>query len=251
MNVHWKISSQAMGLNETNVQNRFLHNLKSDNAKGAYKKINQANTDAHNASFLSCIYAPAQHTLGATSFKKSSLPAFKVEKPEDKQTTDNPDTSFPVSSDRFNPVHLGTEEASTNCSSTEDSTLPELDSYSGSSESFPLPQQSLRIKKKTGSRSARLSKSSHCGNLAYWTQMKQNRAQIQQEQIVGQMSRVNERLKDLYELQGTMATDMRGLRSEMANIGLVLGKMLAVLEKSAGTNLDSPAAGNTAPEAIG
>ncbi|KAM5130019.1 homeobox protein SIX4 isoform 2-T2 [Mantella aurantiaca] len=52
----------------------------------------------------------------------------------------------------------------------------------------------------------------------------------------GPFSGVDQRLSDLCELQRSMATDLRGLRGEMANIGLILGKMLDLLERSATAN---------------
>ncbi|XP_071971912.1 homeobox protein SIX4-like isoform X2 [Engystomops pustulosus] len=132
------------------------------------------------------------------------------------------------------------EQVLPGCSSAEDLCLPESDSSSESGDPVLLHRPKRILKRKFRRRSSLVSKSAPPSNSHPLQVMKppEGSQQRTQDHPDREGSRVEQRLRDLCELQSTMATDIRGLRTEMANIGLILGKMLVVLEKSMTASAD-------------
>ncbi|XP_066464305.1 homeobox protein SIX4 isoform X2 [Eleutherodactylus coqui] len=121
------------------------------------------------------------------------------------------------------------------CSSSEDLYLPGRDSSSDDSNLVLLRRPKRILKRKFRLHSKLVSKSTPCSNVQPLQVMKKPLEEPQhrtRDQTEHAGSQIEERLRNLCELQNMMATDLRGLRTEMANIGLILGKMLVLLEKS-------------------
>ncbi|XP_056401163.1 homeobox protein SIX4-like isoform X2 [Hyla sarda] len=130
---------------------------------------------------------------------------------------------------------------SMSCLSVEDPYLPERDSSSDSDDLILLKKPKRILKKKFRRRSSLVSKNIPCSNLQPLEVMMKPPEESEQrtcDQPKEAGSHVDQRLRDLCELQSMMATDLRGLRTEMANIGLILGKMLVLLERSMTPNSD-------------
>ncbi|XP_053553272.1 homeobox protein SIX4 isoform X2 [Bombina bombina] len=197
-----------------------------------------------SASLLTLPHKPSQKKE-ATSCNKSifqeepNKEPVKMEQVEIWQTADRTDCRIVGSCCTPNQVPLGVVEKEVDCLSTEDFSVTKVGSSSDSDEAFSVPRRRLRIKKKLKSRSVRMLESSHlvnhprCGQMAI---SRTDHVQKQQEQLVKLMSSVDKRVKDVCDLQSAVVTDLRGLRSEMANVGQILGKMLQVMEKSVNTS---------------
>ncbi|XP_072284350.1 homeobox protein SIX4-like isoform X2 [Pyxicephalus adspersus] len=161
-----------------------------------------------------------------------------AEKPATVRVTDGIPSSLPgvgVSVQR----PMTAAEVSSNSLSESDLYLAEHDS-SDSEECSRCKRPKVRRKKKYRQRSLLVSDSNRrlnipavhkkfrmmpeeCANRAHCTSREPSPS-------------IDQRLRDLCELQRGMATDLHGLRSEMANVGLILGKMLELLEKSVTAN---------------
>ncbi|XP_077320507.1 homeobox protein SIX4-like isoform X2 [Lithobates pipiens] len=143
--------------------------------------------------------------------------------------------SFPPNVDESIQGQMTIAEVSSNCISESDRYLAEHDSSSDSQAPSQRERPKVRKKKKYRRRSLLVSESKKHMNFQS-TQMfeisPEECASSAQCTSRGAFSCVDQRLQDLCELQRSMATDLRGLRGEMANIGLILGKMLELLEKS-------------------
>ncbi|CAI9548290.1 unnamed protein product, partial [Staurois parvus] len=148
-------------------------------------------------------------------------------------------SSFPPSIDESIQGQMTIAEVSSNSLYESDLYLAEHDSSPDSQASSQHERPKVRKKKKYRRRPLLVSESNKRMNFQT-TQM----FEISPEECAcraqctsrGPFSCVDQRLRDLCELQRSMATDLRGLRGEMANIGVILGKMLELLEKSSAAN---------------
>ncbi|XP_030070217.1 homeobox protein SIX4 isoform X1 [Microcaecilia unicolor] len=120
--------------------------------------------------------------------------------------------------------------------SQDDSSLP---GFSPTSESgASSARQDSQVKKRGRRLSSRLFRSSRHVCLADLLELEQKRMEAQQrdqEQVVNQMSCINEQLESLCDLHSTIAADLHGIRNEMTSIGQVLKRMLHVIEQSVAT----------------
>ncbi|XP_075699815.1 homeobox protein SIX4-like isoform X2 [Rhinoderma darwinii] len=197
--IHPEVSSQTQFDLETNVQMKPFHKVGEGSQKHSNFKTKESVKNYPKSPLLSCTY------LGEADGIASSL------------------------------------EPPLNCSSAEDLYLPERDSSSDSGDPVLLQRPKRILKKKFRQRSSFVSKSTPCLNfqpLQVIKKLPEKSHQETRDQPERSGSHVDQRLRDLCELQSMMATDLRGLRTEMANIGLILGKMLGLLEKSMNSNTD-------------
>ncbi|XP_075049167.1 homeobox protein SIX4 isoform X2 [Mixophyes fleayi] len=229
MDVHLEQSTLQKDVDGANVPKTFLHNFRQGNVKYSNLEDSKLKTDIHKSS-LSHVYSCDREA----SCTKSRLEQSLVEKYAAKRKTDGRLSSFNSSYNGLDRSPMGLAEASTNCSS-EDLSLPERDSSSDGNDPFLLERPKRKIKKKLRRRSALATDSAHGLNFPSSLQIPQEFSPSTQRtlgQFGGPFSHADQRLRDLCEVQRAMASDVRGLRSEMANIGLTLGKMLELLEKS-------------------
>ncbi|XP_069589722.1 homeobox protein SIX4-like isoform X2 [Ranitomeya imitator] len=122
------------------------------------------------------------------------------------------------------------------CSSAEDLYLPERDSSSDGDDPILFERPKRILRKKLRQSSSLVSRSTPSSGFQPFRERMKKPLEEPQHCVLDQKERagshVDQRLRDLCELQRAMATDLHGLRTEMANIGLILGKMLVLLEKS-------------------
>ncbi|XP_018086152.2 homeobox protein SIX4 isoform X2 [Xenopus laevis] len=159
------------------------------------------------------------------------------------QATGHGSSTFPQSSDKHHDINLCVAEESMFSSTTKSSFL-DVSYHSDSEEATPLPRKKLRLKKKYR---RRFSRHSYLMNHRREDRSHLTPAEIRQKENPSSnpFSCVDGQLRDLCELQSAMASDLRGLRSEMAKIGLILGKMLEIFEKSVGNKIHTTVTENT------
>ncbi|XP_073494823.1 homeobox protein SIX4 isoform X2 [Phyllobates terribilis] len=197
--IHCEVSCQDEGGLETNVQ---PHNISKGFPKYSKLKIRKLDQkDHHKSPLLSCDYLCEGAEDGKVSCSEQDLLKTLMD-----------------------------------CSSAEDLYLPERDSSSDSDDPVLFQRPKRILKKKFRRRSSLVSKSTPSSSLQPFQERMKKPVEEPQRCVQDQPERagshLDHSLRDLCELQRTMATDLRGLRTEMANIGLILGKMLVLLEKS-------------------
>lgn len=196
--IHPETSSQNQGHLETSVHKKWMLNVGEGSQKHSKCKNGNPYLNGQKSS-QSCVHLCEEETDGRTTRLEQALPGTFM-----------------------------------NCSSAEDLYLPKRDSSSDSGDHVLVQRPKRILKKKFRRRSSLVSKSTSSSNvqpLQVMNKPSEETQQRTQDQPERTSSLVDQRLRDLCELQSVMATDLRGLRTEMANIGLILGKMLVLLEK--------------------
>ncbi|XP_063295276.1 homeobox protein SIX4-like isoform X2 [Pelobates fuscus] len=197
----------------------------------------ESNAGLHKTSPISCMYPPfpkaldKPHSSKLNSEETLNEEQNRVENCNFRESTNPGILSFPVNRAKSGKIQLEAGETSESFMSIEESFFRDINSHFDSESSSPLPRPKRRLKKKFRKRSGRLSESSHVVDLPCSRNLDRIPANLKPK-MQTPISSVDDRLEDLCELQKTVAAELHGLRSEVANIGEILGKMLQVLEKS-------------------
>ncbi|XP_063803786.1 homeobox protein SIX4 isoform X1 [Pseudophryne corroboree] len=237
MDVHHEGSSPLQGLRETNSPKTILHNFKPGKLNYTPFEDKKVKLNFHKG----CSSRVYSHDSDA-SCSMSRLQQTCVDPCVAKGSVYGPFSTFSTRCNGHIQNQMNFVEASTNCS-TEELSLPEADSSSDCNDHSILERPKLKIKKKYRRRSSLVSISPRRMNFPSSQLMEKTPDEYEQRKTgryEGPFSHADQRLIDICELQKAMATDLRGLRSEMANIGLILGKMLELHEKSVASKSAGP-----------
>ncbi|XP_068110527.1 homeobox protein SIX4 isoform X2 [Hyperolius riggenbachi] len=183
---------------------------------------------------VSCSSLCAEEFSGTKSVLETAL----VERPAAAHSVDDTISRVLSKSTRFLQKQNPAAQVLTSDLAEEDLYLPEHESSSDSDDPTLQHRLKVRKKRKFRQRSSLTSEPTKYLNspLAEMMEPTSENASRTFSQSGVQFSYVDQRLQDLCDLQRNMATDLHGLRCEMANIGHILGKMLELLEKSVSTN---------------
>ncbi|XP_075187160.1 homeobox protein SIX4 isoform X1 [Anomaloglossus baeobatrachus] len=193
--IHSEVSHQNEGGLETNV-----HHLGEGSRKNSRLKIRNLDRNNQKRPLLPCAYLHDGAKDGTVSSSERELPEILMD-----------------------------------CSPAENLYLSERDSSSDSNDPvlYQRPKRILKNKFRRRSFVSRSTASSDCQPFQKRMKKPLKESRLRRKDHPERAdSRVGRRLRELCELQRTMATDLHGLRTEMANVGLILGKMLVLLEKS-------------------